>query len=59
MAEILEHPDKDNLAHEKLVEFGNMSVLIKNTDNVPLTVTQAVFVLEAAKALILQNWLDD
>ena len=54
MAEILEHPDKDELTDEKEFKFAEGSVLIKTSDGSPLDLKMSIWLLESVKHYIMK-----
>lgn len=54
MAEILAHPDKDDLTDEREFKFAEGSVLLKTKDGKPLDLKMSIWLLESVKHYIMK-----
>ncbi len=59
MAMILEHPDKDYDPSKQVLHLGDKVVILKDNEGEPLSLLSCLGMLEAAKALILEAWLEE
>ncbi len=59
MADILDHPDKDELTDEKEFRFTEGSVLIKTANGSPLDLKMSIWLLESVRHYIMKLSFED